>query len=792
MRLSQLRDHWLWIVVSLLLFLLYFSESASASTSTLKKLEAASQQQFLVQLTVNGQRIKSDQLVLRNAQGNWLLPLAELEFLRVRVPKAAVLVIDAQRWLPLTALPDASATFDETNQSLDVRLSPTTFAGTQTSIRELASATQVGPTATGLFLNYDLSLQAGDTGEGHSVFLEAGASLSQGVAIGNFAWIRQSGLNLVLRLDTSFTTDHPQDMATLKLGDTITRPGTILGRAVRFGGIQYATNFLTQPGLVTVPMATLGGQAALPSTVDVYVNNTLQGRKELQPGPFSISGVPLISGDGQVRMVVTDLAGNQQVITQSFYTSPILLASGLGEFSFESGALRKNFGIASNDYGKLFTAASYRRGMTDSFTLEGALQIEEGRAAGVQTAATFLLPGFGVGTFGIAGSHEKGASGAQVATGIERRTFDWNIGARSQYATRDYHQLGVDPQFTTLRLDSANFGWRVGEWGRFGLTVARQQLATGEPMRVLTASFSTTPKSWGSLTFSALQTRSNNGNGSNGGDSVNNAVGVFWNMPFDGNLNASASFNHASTGPDQTVLQVQRNLPTGTGYGYRLQAGENAPQQASLLLQNEVGQARIEAAEFRGFNSARIGWSGGIAAFDGRWFASRRITDSYGLVRLPEMENVRIYVDNQFVATTNAHGEAFLPRLQSWLPNRVSLEQIDLGMDTEIDSLLMRPVPAWRSGVLVEFPVRRAMAATLTVRDEQGVVLPAGSMASIAGQSDSFPLGRDGLLYLTGLQAKNSVTVERRGKRCSFRFTYQPVAGSVPELGEFTCRSLPP
>lgn len=776
MQRSQLHDLLRWFVLSLIFSLLFFSTTVRPS----------SLQQYLVQLSINGQRIESDQMVLRDGEGNWLLPVTELETLRVRVPDSDVLVIDSQRWLPLSALPEASVIFDETNQTLTVLLSPLSFAGTQTSIRETRSTTSGSPVSNGLFLNYDLGVQTGARGVGHSAFIEAGASLMQGVAIGNFALIRQPELNLTLRLDTSYTLDRLQDMATLRLGDAITRPGTLLGRSVRFGGIQYASNFLSQPGLVTVPMATLGGQAALPSTVDVYVNNALQGRKELQPGPFSITGVPLVSGEGEIRMVVTDLAGTQQVITQSFYASPLLLAPGLGEFSFESGALRRNFGLASNDYGSLFGAVSYRRGLNDSITLEGAAQFEQGGAAGAQSAATFLLPGIGVGTLGIAASQSKDGTGTQVAAGLERRTPNWNIGVRSHYATRDFRQLGVDPQFIPLRLDSANLGWRIGELGRFGMTVARQQRATGEPMRVLSASFTTARKNWGSLTFSALQSR---GNALYGGNTV---VGVFWSMPLERDLSASASFSNDSLGTDQTVVQVQRNLPSGPGYAYRLQAGVNAPQQAALLLQNEVGLARIEAAEFNGDSSARAGWSGGIAALDGHWFASRRITDSYGLVRLPGMENVRISVDNQFVATTNAQGEAFLPRLHSWLPNRVSLDQANLGMDVEIDSLLMRPVPAWRSGVLIEFPVRRLMAATLTVRDEQGIALPAGSVASVAGQSASFPLGRNGLLYLTGLQTENSVTVEERGKRCNFHFSYQPVAGSVSDLGEFTCRRLQP
>jgi outer membrane usher protein len=92
-------------------------------------------------------------------------------------------------------------------------------------------------------------------------------------------------------LDATWTTDMPSHLASLRLSDAISRPGE-WGGSVRFGGIQWATNFATQSRFVSYPVPTVDGQSALPSTVDLYVNNALRLRRELPAGPFSISDVP--------------------------------------------------------------------------------------------------------------------------------------------------------------------------------------------------------------------------------------------------------------------------------------------------------------------------------------------------------------------------------------------------------------------------------------------------------------------------------------------------------------------
>jgi len=83
----------------------------------------------------------------------------------------------------------------------------------------------------------------------------------------------------------------------LIVGDAITLPGA-WGSSVRFGGMQFGSNFQLRPDLITYPLQAFSGAAVVPSTVDVFVNGNRIATQAVQPGPFSISDVPLVTGSG--------------------------------------------------------------------------------------------------------------------------------------------------------------------------------------------------------------------------------------------------------------------------------------------------------------------------------------------------------------------------------------------------------------------------------------------------------------------------------------------------------------
>jgi outer membrane usher protein len=673
---------------------------------------------------------------------------------------------------------------DEATQTLAIELPIDRFGKTAFRLGGYRAPGSVTRSTSG-FLNYDLILEKSSAGSGRSLYLEGGLSKGPGVFISNHAFIDQPGRSDKLRLDSTYVIDQPAHLATWRIGDTISKPVTSLGRPVRFGGLQFGTNFGTQPGYLTSPLPMISAQAALPSTVDLYLNNMLQSSSNVPPGPFSVIVPPMLSGEGEVLMKVRDLSGREEIISQRFYASGALLAQGLNDFSIEAGLLRRNFGIDSNSYGDAFASGAWRHGVSAQLTSELGIAAGEGRQFGLYGGTSIAAPGLGMFNAALAWGRRESDSGASVSLGFDRRWRRHNLSVRTQSATTGFRQLGVDSEFRIKRLDSAFYGYQIEGIGSISFAYTRLQRFDGSPeSQAGSIAFSTAKGAWGSAVISLNRTQS---------ATTAHAINLLWILPVGAGVSASAFHTQASEGESRTMLQWQKNLQADEAYGYRLQAGVNAPQQASVLMLGRYGLTRMEAASYGGATSARIGMSGSLAFVDDEWFAGQRTGGSFGVVRLPGEPNVRVYVDNLQVARTNENGTAFLPRLNAYTRNNVRVEPLDLPLDVEVGSLLSEPVPAWRSGTRVEFPIRKIAAATLNLYQQNGNPVPASASVRIvrANSNDTdeetFVVGYDGLLYLKGLEAFNDVSVSWSGGQCSVSVPFVAEKGSVPYLGEFVC-----
>jgi outer membrane usher protein len=271
------------------------------------------------------------------------------------------------------------------------------------------------------------------------------------------------------------------------------------------------------------------------------------------------------------------------------------------------------------------------------------------------------------------------------------------------------------------------------------------------------------------------------------------SIYFLWVLPLEREVSASVMHLRGPNQQDQTIFQANKSLPPGEGVGYRLQAAVNASQQAAVFGQNRYGLGRLEVAELNGQTSARASVTGAIARLENQWFLTQRINSSYGLVKIPGLNNVRVYVDNQLATRTNSDGYAFLPRLHPYVRNHVSIDQIDLPIDATIDSLTVRPVPAWRSGVVIDFPVRQQVSATLNLVLPDGKPVPAGALIRLHQADTIFAVGREGLTFVSGLEKENQLTVSWGSRRCKVLLPFSaPAETVIPHLGEFICKELEP
>ncbi len=741
-------------------------------------------EELLLQVDVNAQGLADTVLVLRAADGKIAVPVDSLDRWRLRRPDVAPRFHDGTPYYPLDAIAGVTYVYDAAKQRLTISAPPRAFTDTQFAN---AAATYPPPTPSQLggFLNYNLFASRASGESQYAGQFEAGVFSSYGVLIGGWLSQDNAGVKDTVRLETTWTSDFPQQLTTLRMGDATNVPGA-WGRAVRFGGIQYGTNFATQPGYITFPSLAANGQAALPSTVDVFVNNALVAQRPVPPGPFSITNIPTVDGSGNVQLVVRDLFGREQLISQPFYASVNLLKEGLNDYSFEAGFERQNFGVASSDYGPAIASATFSRGLTNQLTGQVHAELMPGLADG-GVAANYLINEIGVASASVAVSG-GGGSGALAGVGFQRQTGQLSLNAQAQWTSTAFREIGVTTQEPLpLRQLSGSVGYQLDRFGSANVTYVAQDFRTQPNIHVLSVGYSVSLGRWAFLNLSAAKTY---------GITGNVAFGATLSVPLDARTLAGVSYNgtrgsnQPGTNSNDTSAILQRSLPLGEGYGYRLVAHTDGDIQASGSWQNNIGTYTVDAARFQGSTAGQVNIVGGIGIVGDHPFLSRQISDSFGVVRVADYAGVTVLQDNQPVGRTDTDGYAVLPLLRAYDVNRVSIDDHDLPLDAQVDKLKIDAVPYYRSGLLFDFPVRRSHGATLHLRLDDGGPMPSGAIVRVVGRDEDFPVALNGEAYVTGLDQQNRLHASWKGRSCEFDAAFPPSAEPLPDLGTFVCHGV--
>ena len=754
--------------------------SAVAQADRLLAPDLRGAQPVFYAVRVNRQEVGVARL-LRLRDGRWLARRSDLEEWRLRVPDSSPVLFGGEEYYPLDTFQGFALRLDEARQELHLDIAPRYFAATvlDSAATRLAQAVPPGP---GGFVNYDLVFNATREAKGLGGLFEAGVFNRFGVGTSGLLLQDVGENSSLVRLDTTWRRDFPAEMKTLLIGDAIGSSG-IWGRPVRFGGVRYGTNFETNPGFVTFPLPGLRGEAALPTTTELYVNGMLRQSSSVPPGPFQINNLPVITGQGDVRLVVRDMLGREQVITMPYYTSSQLLRAGLTEESYEVGVVRENFGIRSFDYGRFVAAFQGRKGYSDDATGEARLELlGDQQTAGL--GGSVALRGIGLATGAFALSRSTEGNGALLFVGFERQVLRGvSFGARSQWASPDFTQLGLQPgEPAPSRVMSGNIGYSPPGYGSFGVSYVRQDNRNLPRNEIVGASYSLSiGRSIALILFGSKPL-------SGEGEQV---LGVTLSMGFGERTSASVGYT-AQANANEALVQLQQNLPTGSGLGYRVVAGlgEQNRQEAGLAWQTDIGTYGIEAARVAGSTAVRASASGGIAVLDGRPFLARGLTDSFGVAHVPGFPGVGIYLNNQRIASTDAQGYAMLPRLLPYQANPVRIETADLPLDTQINATELDAVPYFRSGLLLKFPIQRANGALLILVLDDGAPMPVGSLVNIVGGTEQFIVAERGEVYVTGLAEKNRLRATVREQSCEFNVQVGTELGTQPRIGPVTCAGV--
>jgi len=755
-----------------------------------------SRELLLAEVTVNGGDPQTA-FVLRGADDAFWIEAAMADEYRINDDRPPAVEHRGMSFLPLAGFEGSESVFDPATVSLAVTLPPRYL---HDQVRSLRRERDAAPSkATGAFLDYDLFYEEGssDHSELFSTLLEPTVFGSAGV-LRNALLYRSSsydeptdelGFDLDrveagdgwIRLESTFVRDDPERLRSLRVGDAILAPG-MLGTAARFGGIQLATNFGTRPSLVTFPLPQLAGEALLDSTVDLYVDGRRLTRESVAPGPFRFDEIPVSTGAGEIQMLSRDLTGREQVVTTDFYVSQRVLRRGLSEFSYGVGALRRDYGVESNDYGDALASGFHRYGYSDNLTIEGQGQASSDVRRGA-AGVSYTRPRLGVASLGIGLSHADGAgAGYDLMVAHEYRTRRLRASSSVRYSSGDYRQVSSYRDAARPALQFAvGGGYVLRRFGTLSATFVRRAYHDAASASFASASLA---KSWrNGYSLIAYLSRYQ-------GDDTDFTAGLSLTRFLGDRRSAGLDFVHRDEGT-RVMAESGASLPRGPGLGYRFAVGRDdgeALWSAGTSLQNRIGTYSVEADHDDDGTAWRANAAGSAAWIGGLPFLTREVRDAFAVVRVNGFEGVNVYLDNQPMGQTDESGRILLPGLRPFEENRVRIEIDDLPLNARIDSTETVVTPYAGAGALADFPAGEGHDVMLRLLLPEGSPAPEGATVSLGARGTRFPVGLDGAVYLRGVSDGDRGVLHWEDRRCGFRVGLAGHEGLVPELGDIGCR----
>jgi outer membrane usher protein len=762
------------------------AQSVNSALSAGNTRESPKVELLLLDVRVNGHPLAGIIRAERTADGRLILPRETWSEARLTPAGELVQMEVGAGGYALEAAAGVVYALNRGKATLDITAPAAAFDSTALSLARPRSLPTERP-PLGAYLTYDVSADRTEgSATNYGALLEAVGFGAYGALVADVAIRRDGEAQSLIRTDTYSRTDMPGKMDTLVIGDTISSDGT-WSRSVRYGGVRYARDFTLAPDYITYPTPSISGSAALPSTVDMLVNNRLATTSTVPPGPFDLTQVPLVTGAGQMQLIVRDMLGRETLINQSYYVVPQLLTPGLSDFSFEAGSFREQYGVTSNDYGATFGAGTYRLGINDSLTGEMRAEAQRGRAA-AGTDISALINDFVVVGFAAGYSASEGEQGAHYVANLQRVTPQFGLSLAVERFDAGYSQLGAtaaEPK-PKDQVEAAG-GGSLGHGVTGGMSYIRQTTWEGGRFPLVSANLGL------ALTHNAYISVSANRE-LNAGQSWGGALNLI--VPLDSRRTLTASSTQGPSGHVIDTVQATQSVPTGPGWGWRDAVSDNATQrfQAGATYNSNYGQVTAEGNQGVDADAIRLGASGSVGRMEGLTFASRRIDQgAFAIVKVGDIPDLPVSLSNQVAAITNANGLALVPNLLPYQTNQLTLNPDQLPFDVEIHGVSVMVVPYARSGAFVNFPVKRSRNALVVLRQLDNAPVPAGAHVVVMPGDQEFIVARRGEVYLMDLAADSRITVRWNGGGCQLPLKLPPVLAGAesPRIGPLICGAAP-
>ena len=761
--------------------------------------------QLFLNISINSNPSEDLFSVKQSKDGKLYIRSGDLKTLRVKMDEH----IPDSQWVCINQLKGIQFKYLENEQSLNLQVPASMLTGYSVELsgqQTTSSGLLKMKPLNAAILNYSLyhtitNDESIFSGSAEGIFNSALGNFSSGVLYNGSNETSYSHEKWV-RLESKWQYVDPEKVRIYTLGDFISNSSD-WGSSVRLAGFQWSSAYTQRGDIVTSALPQFSGSAALPSTLDLYVNQQKIYSGLVPSGPFDIKQLPFISGN-EVTLVTTDATGQQSITKKPYYFSSKILAKGINEFSVDVGVPRYNYGLYSNDYDDAtFASGAIRYGYSNSLTLSGGVEASTDGLSNVGTGFAKNLFGVGVINADLAASQYKDENGYSALVGLEgrisknisfntsyRKVFDnyFDLARVSQIRYLKENQISAEPQnylsYSALADEIIRAGINYNFYAGYGVYVGYNQIKYSDnSYKLLSANLSgSLNKNWGFYS-SAYKDYENHKD-----------YGIYFALRYTPSTRTNAITSVSSDSGRltyrQEVFVLSEPKINSFGWGGYVERDQDAHTNNASIY----GSYRARAAYLTGrYNrigdndQVALSATGSLVAAAGRIFAANEIGDGYAVVTNagPQSQIINGGIN---LGTTDKSGRFLIPSLMPYRENHIYLDPSYLPLNWNVKSTDQKTVVGYRQGTLVDFGAHQVVSGLVRIVDKNNMPLLPGYSVRINGQQDAV-VGYDGEVFVPNLLRQNKLEVDLLDHgSCQVNFTYNSNQYSTKKLGPYICQ----
>ncbi len=761
--------------------------------------------QLFLNISINSNPSEDLFSVKQSKDGKLYIRSGDLKTLRVKMDEH----IPDSQWVCINELKGIQFKYLENEQSLNLQVPSSMLSDYSVDLNGQSTTNtnllKMKPLNAAI-LNYSLyhtitNDESIFSGSAEGIFNSALGNFSSGVLYNGSNETSYSHEKWV-RLESKWQYVDPEKVRIYTLGDFISNSSD-WGSSVRLAGFQWSSAYTQRGDIVTSALPQFSGSAALPSTLDLYVNQQKIYSGLVPSGPFDIKQLPFISGN-EVTLVTTDATGQQIITKKPYYFSSKILAKGINEFSVDVGVPRYNYGLYSNDYDDAtFASGAIRYGYSNSLTLSGGAEASTDGLSNVGTGFAKNLFGVGVINADLAASQYKDENGYSALVGLEgrisknisfntsyRKVFDnyFDLARVSQIRYLKENQITSEPQnylsYSALADEIIRAGINYNFYAGYGVYVGYNQIKYSDnSYKLLSANLSgSLNKNWGF--YSSAYTDYEN----------HKDYGIYFALRYTPSTRTNAITSVSSDSGRltyrQEVFVLSEPKINSFGWGGYVERDQDAHTNNASIY----GSYRARAAYLTGrYNrigdndQVALSATGSLVAAAGRIFAANEIGDGYAVVTNagPQSQIINGGIN---LGTTDKSGRFLIPSLMPYRENHIYLDPSYLPLNWNVKSTDQKTVVGYRQGTLVDFGAHQVISGLVRIVDKNNTPLLPGYSVRINGQQDAV-VGYDGEVFVPNLLRQNKLEVDLLDHgSCQVNFTYNSNQYSTKKLGPYICQ----